>query len=77
MLRKVRNFWIDLNVDGNKSVSVGSKNKNGGIRIELYMRNKKEVEKILSIRGVAFCDGMLRLSVNTVDGKFLEYIKER
>lgn len=66
----IRNFWIDATIDGCKgTISKGPKNKDGGIEIVIYMRNKKTVEKMLKITGKVAPDNRLILFIQNVDEK--------
>lgn len=52
MPRKVRNFWIEAIVDGRKTpIAFGPQGKDGGFELTVYMRDKGEVESVLSIKG--------------------------
>jgi len=77
MPRNVRNFWIDLDVDGQeKPIGTGPKNKEGGFSAQIFIRSGGAVEKILSINGRSY-GNELSLSVDTADGKFLKYTRPR
>lgn len=46
----VRNFWIEVEIDGRKTkLTGGPVGKNGGMRINLYQRSNGEITKPLSI----------------------------
>lgn len=48
MPRNVRNFWIEVDVDGRKTViKTGPRSKNGGMTIRLYQRHKGAIGKAL------------------------------
>lgn len=77
MPRNVRNFWIDLDLDGyEKVIGAGPKTKEGGFSTQIYIRNRGCVEKILSINGRAIGNELI-LSAETVDGKSLKYTRTR
>ncbi len=77
MPRKVRNYWVEIDVDGRESpIGTGPRNKEGGIGVRIYMRNKGTVEKILDISGTANGNN-LRLSVNDVEKFLSEYHRVR
>lgn len=42
----VRNFWVDLDVDGRKSrVGTGPRNREGGMRATIYQREDGEISE--------------------------------
>ena len=46
----VRNFWIDVNIDGRQTfLSGGPKAKTGGMDITIYQRNEGSIKKAISI----------------------------
>lgn len=54
MPRNVRNFFVELQVDGRRSrVSTGPIRKDGGFQATIYIRDKGYVSKALSIEGFA------------------------
>lgn len=62
MPRNVRNFWIELDVDGRKEkVATGPVRKDGGFSATIYMRDKGEVVRTLAIEGHSRSDGTLYL----------------
>ena len=55
--RNVRNFWLEVEVDGRKKrIACGPVNKQGGMRIVLRQRNKGKVERVLIINCQAITD---------------------
>lgn len=53
MPRNVRNFWLDLFVDGRKnSVKTGPRQKDGGFLLTIYQRDRGCVSKGITISGV-------------------------
>lgn len=63
-MSNVRNFWFEATVDGKKmQLSSGPRNKNGGMVIHLYQRDKGESVKVLSIICSPGKDGMLDTDV--------------
>ena len=59
MPRNVRNFWIELNIDGRKSrIATGPVSKDGGFSATIYMRDAGCVERAMVIRGQARPDGL-------------------
>lgn len=64
MPRNVRNFWIELQVEGRKTtVATGPVDKTGGISMRIYQRNKGGIIEALNIDGYAYEDGTLELKV--------------
>ena len=52
MPRNVRNFWIELDVDGRKScITTGPRSKDGGFKLTVYQREKGNIVKALSVFG--------------------------
>ena len=62
MPRNVRNFWIDLEVDGRTRVQTGPRTKDGGFASTIYMRDKGSVQAALYLRGREI-QGMLHLEI--------------
>lgn len=62
MPRNVRNFWLDLRVDGKSmAVQTGPRHKDGGFKLLIYMRDRGAVQYGLSIVGLCGPDGRLTL----------------
>jgi len=58
MPRNVRNFWIDLDVDGRDSrVGTGPRGKSGGFFANIYIRNQGRVERAFCVSGSPGSDG--------------------
>ena len=70
MPRNVRNFWVDLDVDGRaNSVGTGPRSKDGGLDLDLYIRNDGRVAKALTVRCYRrHHDSMLVMSVRDGEG---------
>ena len=52
MRRNVRNFRIEAEVDGRKTlIAFGPRGKDGGFYLTVYMRNKEEAEAVLELEG--------------------------
>lgn len=50
MPRNVRNFWVEVTVDGRKhKVATGPRHKDGGMTIDLKQRHKGRVIDVLRI----------------------------
>jgi hypothetical protein len=64
--RAVRNWFIDVDVDGRESgVQTGPKAKDGGFSMRLLQRKEGGAVEVLSLRGVARGDAL----VLTLDGQ--------
>lgn len=71
MPRSVRNFWIDLNVDGRTSIGTGPVDPNGGFNITILMRDNGEVSNhAVRIEGSCY-GGQLTLKVSGLPPKCL------
>lgn len=69
MPRIVRNFWLELSVDGSKSnVETGPRAKDGGFDLTILMRDKGGIIRPMSIRGYVDREGKLQLVAETKDG---------
>lgn len=69
MTRNVRNFWIDLDVDGRSSrIGTGPVSKDGGIDLYVRMRDNGCITLPVTIHGSAREDGTLTLTIN-VEGR--------
>jgi hypothetical protein len=68
MPRVVRNFWVDLTVDGKKtSVGTGPRSRSGGFRCQVLQRADGEIHhEQLIVEGI-HRDGLLELKV-WIDG---------
>jgi hypothetical protein len=57
-MRNVRNFWIELDVDGKQTrVECGPQAKNGGFQLKVYIRDEGESVKAMYLQGIALNDG--------------------
>jgi hypothetical protein len=64
MARVVRNFWIDLSVDGRSSdLSGGPRSKDGGISGTIYIRDEGGIRRAVELSGLARSDGTLVLEI--------------
>ena len=77
MPRNVRNFWINLVVDGRESlIGTGPIGADGGFHMTINIRQDGEISKeYLALSGVANYDGELVLVAS--DGKARLVIKGR
>lgn len=73
MPRNVRNFWIELSVDGKKeTVETGPVSKTGGFYMTIKMRDKGGIDTPIRIDGRATEEGKISLSiVNHSNGKIV------
>lgn len=69
MPRNVRNFWVDLSVDGRSDIGTGPRSGYGGIYAQFYIRNKGDVAASITIDATARANGSLRLRVLDPEGK--------
>lgn len=70
MPRNVRNFWIELDVDGSKSrVETGPRNKEGGFSMVIRQRDGGDISTALVLRGYVLSNGQLVLDATSADGK--------
>jgi hypothetical protein len=67
--RTVRNFWIEADIDGQKTRLVGGpRQKDGGFQLEIKMRGGKEISPTsIVVTGTVTGDGYLSLQVSTKD----------
>lgn len=62
MPRNVRNFWLELNVDGCKSrVETGPRSKDGGFSLRILQRSHGGIITAMNISGWANDDGVITL----------------
>jgi len=60
MPRHVRNFWLDVRIDGRASkLEGGPRAKCGGLEVVLYAREEGEIVRALRISCVALTSGLL------------------
>ena len=65
MPRNVRNFWVELNVDGRTEIAAGPRSKDGGFRLVVRVREDGAIsEKHLVITGRALSDGTLEVAAD-------------
>ena len=69
MPRIVRNFWVDVDVDGRQTmIGTGPKGYRGGLKLTLYQRNEGSVDKALAIDCYWGSDGQLHTLVGDEEG---------
>lgn len=62
MPRNLRNFWIEIMVDGRKTmVKTGPRSKNGGFCINVMQRDRADIVTAARIEGSASGTGELTL----------------
>ena len=73
-VRTVRNFWVDLDIDGyEKTIGAGPKSADEGFHQEIFMRDKGKVILACSIVGMVDEQGRLRLEITPeTGGAFVE-----
>lgn len=59
MPRNVRNFWLDVHVDGRKSIGTGPASSEGGFELELRVRDHGAVRFVGHLLGSKYQDGRL------------------
>jgi hypothetical protein len=65
MPRSVRNFWLELDVDGStRKIETGPRSSHGGFRLVVKMRDKGGIETPALISGRCTADGRLVLEAN-------------
>ena len=68
MPRNVRNFWIELQVDGKKvPIATGPRGKDGGFVCTIRMRDNGQVTKPLTVVGRVMENGTLVLDLDGED----------
>ena len=64
MPRIVRNFWIDLQVDGrNTKIGTGPRRKDGGFSLDVKQNDDGGIVDAVSVRGYVNREGVLTLTV--------------
>lgn len=62
MPRNVRNFWLELSVDGSvKRIETGPKAKDGGFTLTIRQRDKGGIVTASEIWGHVSADGVIKL----------------
>lgn len=73
MPRNVRNFWIELVVDGKKTkIATGPVSKTGGFELTIKARNEGEILPCYWVRGLASDSGDLKITVS--DREYLRLV---
>jgi hypothetical protein len=67
--RNVRNFWIELKVDGKaEPIECGPRNKDGGFQMTIYQRDAGAVATAFEIIGEADSEGRLTVEIRQRNG---------
>lgn len=77
MPRNVRNFWLELNVDGRSRVETGPRSKDGGFEFTILMRDGGDITRPMSVRGYVDRDGKLQLVAEHKDGATIRHATSR
>lgn len=79
MPRNVRNFWLELGVDGSKTrVETGPRSKDGGFHLTILQRDGGGIIRAAEIDGRVMSNGKLRLSLTRGhDGEHLLFDTDR
>lgn len=77
MPRNVRNFWIELEVDGKKSrIATGPVRKDGGFRMTIKQRSSGRIIRAVDLCGRIDSNGLLRLGIVGPDSS-MQVVTER
>lgn len=76
-IRNLRNFWVELEVDGRGPIATGPVSSSGGFYARVKMRDHGDVTTAMVVVGQVEPDGTLKLSVETSDGQQLTVVGER
>lgn len=69
MPRNVRNFWVNLNVDGRSNVETGPASKDGGMWAKFLIRSNGDIADSITVDCVATSKSNLLLRVYDPNGK--------
>ena len=74
MSRNVRNFWIELTVDGKATrIETGPQAKDGGFSLVILQRDEGSIIRAMEIDGLALSEGGLRLTARNRDVRCMHY----
>lgn len=63
-IRNIRNFWLDIDIDGRSSIGTGPKAKDGGFKVTVYVRDKNEISpRKIILTGYASYKGGLVVTI--------------
>ena len=69
----VRNFWIEVTVDGRKTkIATGPRSKDGGMEITIKQRNNGSIDHALTVR-CTVDDQNLRTKASSGNGKAVDF----
>lgn len=71
MPRCVRNFWVELDVDGRSSIAAGPRAKEGGFLINIKQRDIGLVTNAATITGTVLECGSLVLTITDKNGRIV------
>ena len=80
MPRNVRNFWLELDVDGQRTqVATGPVAKDGGFQLTIRQRDKGDIVRAMHVRGWVQKDGSLKCEASLDDSSVgtLGFVTER
>ncbi len=78
MPRNVRNFWVELSIDGRPTpIAGGPRNKDGGFDLVVKMRDKGGIKEAFAVNGRVLSDGRLVVTVEDQQQQFLRIESER
>lgn len=77
--RTVRNYWIEVEIDGYKNtIKGGTRNKDGGLEVTLYQRDGGNISTAVTISSYVNKYGVLVTEVKDNDGNVVfSYTTER
>jgi len=68
----VRNFWVECFIDGRETpLRGGPRTKDGGMSINLFVRDRGTIKKICAIGCIAKGE-KLKTNIHLADGRFIE-----
>lgn len=77
MPRNVRNFWLELTVDGKSTrVETGPMAKDGGFKLVILQRDKGSNIHAMEVQGRAKSDGTLILSAVNIGAETYKKLSE-
>lgn len=76
MIKNVRNWWVELDVDGRATrTATGPRKPNGGFDVTVFQRDGEDPVVALTVSGIARQDGTLTLKVQDKGGKVIHTFK--
>lgn len=78
MPRNVRNFWLELSVDGSqKQIATGPRAADGGFSLTVFQRAEGSIVSALQVRGWIDGEGVIRLDVHPKSGEMVRIETKR